>query len=1384
MLAKKKAEEQAEVGHRQLEQAGHIISRLETEKNDLHDRVAELDVHMAEVERSRSQRSQVEESLNQEIKMLKSHLSLKERKLLDLEVKLLRTDQDLDIKLANTTKDLQGTKKQVKDLLEENRQIRQQMSELASTSTSFEDLIRRKDSELAILKTDLRKYQDDRKRFEGEKQILTSKHEEVQDRLRQVQAEVEAMHSLHTQLQREADDAKRALEDRTSENAKAVMLEGQIEDLKSELYQVQTELSRERQSRDDVKKICDSEVAHLRREFDALNDSKVTIEKEMYVQSDVTRRATEAKVIAEKERKEYQQELQDLRKKFIALQEAKIESEAAVERSISRQANERQAILRRDIEAKGAYIAELDQERGRLATEVQQLKQLIADSDTYKIHHDQHKERLERELVTVKGRLTASENDNRALLNKVQQKNLDIARSNSRVGDSQRTRIAQLTAEKSRAEDETKKVLRQLEGAQLNITSLEKQKEKLALSLEDLDHEVSREHRTTRNAEQASSTTNLQLADANRKLETERQLRTQAQANTRTIQNALDASKRELEECHEQLMLLQKGFDPEVRDMQMNLDGAKPDFSRTIDLAQKLETSQQALRLATERCSRAEAQLEDLRLQHQDEMQENDVRYTNSKRALLEEMNGHQVNARSSPIHFRGKDRNERKPFSPINTPSNQRHISNTTNDSAKSDRTNDTVAYNNRMDIAAELELVQNQLQMSEMRNRHLQAQVERSPTKNAWQDESPSNRRVQKLERENFRLHDMLDDSAKKVSVLENSIRTGQLSLKEVQTKSHEELYDLFTSQEHSRKSLLQSHNAAIAELAEAKASFEDVKQARTSLEVELRDARSELCDLASAREQEAASHAQLLQEFSDLQIRLDTETSKLEDVTASMNLYKARSDEYFGKLEQAEIAVLKASRAEQFAKTQARDAEDTCATIMSERKQMDMMVEDLQRQAEQYEERLEDLAADLDGAVQARRRLQNELEDYRSQRAMDIEDKETSMEQTRKKYQSELATLNNELDIERENVIHAKGENGRLRDELEELRSKWDDEVLNSSTWAKEKSRLEVTMQDLSDSRDEVVNAHNEAQSRIVSLLSQVRSLRTNVDDIAAERDLLVREKKGLDARLREAGERLDALASSGSPSKRSAASMDRELLELKSSLAQQEDIAAAAVGKMRRTEALAQEIQRDIMTERETGVQMHKEKAALEKTVKDLQLRLIDLETKGYSSASQDVRFLHGRIQELETALETLEATRTRETRSVRTVDRTVRDLHSQLSRRDKSLAQTQDDLSKSRDKIANLLAAIDELQSSDSANQLAAKRAERELREEREAKLRLERELEGWKGLRTERDGVRRSVHLALGSDAGRQFSSRGGSVEPSLGIEVPQRKSSLTKGFL
>ena len=88
--------------------------------------------------------------------------------------------------------------------------------------------------------------------------------------------------------------------------------------------------------------------------------------------------------------------------------------------------------------------------------------------------------------------------------------------------------------------------------------------------------------------------------------------------------------------------------------------------------------------------------------------------------------------------------------------------------------------------------------------------------------------------------------------------------------------------------------------------------------------------------------------------------------------------------------------------------------------------------------------------------------------------------------------------------------------------------------------------------------------------------------------------------------------------------------------------------------------------------------------------------------------------------------------------------------------------------------------IDELQSSDSSNQLSARRAERELREEKERALRLERELEGWKGRAA---GGRRGLGMGATVSGGSEFGEENG-------VEIPTRKSSLrremslSKGFL
>ena len=1381
--AKRKAEEQANEWRGQLEQAGQIITRLETDKRDLSDQISDLDTRISENERARSDNDNRYETLIRDNKMLESQLHLQQRKVSDLEGKLLKTDQDLDVKLAAATKDLQSSRKQVKDLLDENRQIRQQLQELSSTSTGYEDMMRCKESEISVLKADKARYDVDRKTLESERNMFCSRHESIQARLRETQAEIDATRAQKSQLEREIVETKRLLDAKLTEDEQAgknrKMLNSQIEDLKAEVFQVQADLSRERQSREDVKTLNDHHMETLKEEYQNLNESKIIIEKELYVQQDTLRRAVEAKNSSEKNRKELQTELKKLRERFLEAETSRLEAETAAERSISRQAHERQATFRRELDDKTAQCEETQAENRRLTDEIHSLTQLIANSDKFRLQNDQQKERLERELTTVKGRLIASENDNRALLNKVQQKNLDLARSNSKANDSQRSRMTQIQAEKSKLAEENNSLSRQYNSAQLSIASLEKQKEKLALSLEDLTHEVEREHKASRNAEKTSSTVNVQLAEANRNLESERQLKIQAQANTRKLQAVLDGANEEVQQSRRQLTQLHKVFEPESQELSPSWERVAPRLPEYFDLSGQLESTRQSLRVTREKCTRAETQLNELRQRHDNEVSEMDARHLSSKRQLLEELDQNAQNTlsgRKSPKHLR-KISGIRS-YSNASTPDRRLNPSDPTNDSGRSDRTVDTIAFNKRMDLAGELEMVQNQLQMTEMQNRHLQSQLGRlSPQRDMWQDDSPSVRRVQKLERENGRLHDRLDDSAKKVSALERTLHAGELSLRDVQAKSHEELYDLINSQESSRKSLVQAYNNTVADLTEAKSHFDNIKHSRAALEVELRDARSELREVSAANDHEAASRSQLLQEFSDLQIRLDTENANASELASSLHTYKRRADEYFSKLEQAEIAVLKASRAEQHAKTLARESEENYASITADQKQMDAQIEDLQRQNQRYEEKVEDLVTDLEAATQAKRRLQHELEDYRSQRAIDVENKESTMEQTRRKYQNEFSSLTNELEIERENVIHVRSENTRIRDELEELRSKWDDEVLNSSTWAKEKSRLEMTLQDMSSSREEAINAHNEAQGKIVTLLSQVRNLRTSMDDVAAERDTLQTEKRGLEARLTEAGDRLEELARGESPSMRNAAGVDREVLDLKSRLAQQEDVAAAAVGKMRRADALTTEMQKDVVAERETNVALHKDKAALEKSLKDLQGRVVSLETKGYSSASQDVRFLNGRVQELEHQLETQESAHATSLRSARNVDRTVRDLQAQLGRRDKITQQLNDDVAKGRDKVERLLQSIDELQADDAKNQLAAKRIERDLREEREKALRLERELEGWKGLRMERGKT-------MGNNSEWGGSVRGHSRGQSGTAEGLQRMLSDSKGFL
>ncbi|MBE3042917.1 hypothetical protein IMZ48_10170, partial [Candidatus Bathyarchaeota archaeon] len=353
--AKKTSELQVEKYRGQLEQAAAFISRLEEEKQELARRVTELESAIDEISEKQSQRSEEEAVLEGEIKMLQSQLAMKDRKAKDLESRLLKADQDLEVKLHTTQKDLQSVKNREQQLTRENRDIQQQLSQLSKTSTDYEDLVQKKESELAMLRSDNKKYELERRGFEEQKNTLVSEKQKVSGRMHEVQAEITALRSQQSQLQREAEDARNLLEARLSEDKQAdqslKVLEVQIKDLKDELYKNQVDLSRERQSRDDVMLLGEHKYESLKEDYDRLNESKIIIEKELYVQQDTLRRTMEARATLESERDEARLEIRRLRAAKMQAEEARIEAEAAGEKAATRMAREREESLHRDLSA-------------------------------------------------------------------------------------------------------------------------------------------------------------------------------------------------------------------------------------------------------------------------------------------------------------------------------------------------------------------------------------------------------------------------------------------------------------------------------------------------------------------------------------------------------------------------------------------------------------------------------------------------------------------------------------------------------------------------------------------------------------------------------------------------------------------------------------------------------------------------------------------------------------------------------------------------------------------------------------------------------------------------------------------------------------------------
>lgn len=151
----------------------------------------------------------------------------------------------------------------------------------------------------------------------------------------------------------------------------------------------------------------------------------------------------------------------------------------------------------------------------------------------------------------------------------------------------------------------------------------------------------------------------------------------------------------------------------------------------------------------------------------------------------------------------------------------------------------------------------------------------------------------------------------------------------------------------------------------------------------------------------------------------------------------------------------------------------------------------------------------------------------------------------------------------------------ENRKARSDFDELQLRYDDEVYNGGAWKKEKERLETKIQDLSKAYESSTAAQNEQQSQIVSLHSQVRELRSVLNDAEADRALLQKARRALQAELEAI--KMDHVDTNKMTSDTELQKLRLKKQDLERALEEQEDRVSMAFERMKKAESYAAESQ---------------------------------------------------------------------------------------------------------------------------------------------------------------------------------------------------------------
>jgi len=413
------------------------------------------------------------------------------------------------------------------------------------------------------------------------------------------------------------------------------------------------------------------------------------------------------------------------------------------------------------------------------------------------------------------------------------------------------------------------------------------------------------------------------LSEAQQSTKDTRNELSEAQAENERLRQELLSVDKELEERTQQLLLFQRtiGLLPQTSRPSENWGELKAQTLKNVDLAKRLEEATIALQVMEEAKAAVERRLQNASNWKDDLDQPSRPQWrTMDDVARARSREGSPLRSLPSRLHERAGS------------------VSSLTSTSRSDTESNVSDDFSHRkytQSLRTQIEDLTTRLELSELQRRRL----ERTPTQSRQNSNDADSLELRRLQRENSRLHELVDEQAERLSESAAGKNSGD-------TRSSHSMLDSVKGLEQAKVKLSEQH-ASFRELTKVRSELDRALASHRNTDREIKALKEKLDAEQAARQAEQKLHQQTVAELKNLKIRMEGNAGRVSEMEDLAKMHKSRTDDLQNRLEEAEIAAHNAMRSESYARGQLQEVEGALNAALSEQLKAEDTVISLQKE-----------------------------------------------------------------------------------------------------------------------------------------------------------------------------------------------------------------------------------------------------------------------------------------------------------------------------------------------------------------------------------------------------------------------------------------------------